>query len=129
VRPFLDALKALADLNRLRILLALRDRPLCVCQIVALLELAPSTVSKHLAILDQAGFIQAQKEGRWIFYRRTGRKGPVEVRWLTALVDRLASACPQAVKDRKRLAKLLQTQREVLCSRYYSPKARTVSSS
>jgi len=128
VRTLIHALKAIADPNRLRILLALRDRSLCVCQMVALLELAPSTVSKHLAVLDHAGFIQAQKEGRWIFYRRVGREAPVEVRRLTALMDRLASASLQTAKDQKRLAKLLQSKREDLCGRYYASKAATVSS-
>lgn len=122
MRTLVRALKALADPNRLRILLALRDRPLCVCQIVGLVELAPSTVSKHLAVLEQAGFLEAQKEGRWIFYARAGRNAPVEVRRLTGLVDRLALGGVEAAKDQKRLAKLLQTSREELCNRYYSSK-------
>lgn len=50
----LDALKALADENRLRILCALREGELCVCEVIALLELAPSTVSKHLSVLRAA---------------------------------------------------------------------------
>lgn len=124
MRALIHALKALADPNRLRILLSLRGRPLCVCQIIALLELAPSTVSKHLAILEQAGFLESRKEGRWIFYRRAGRKAPAEVRRFAALVDRLASASSQPSKDQQRLAKLLASKREDLCARYYSTKQR-----
>ena len=51
MREFLEAAKALADANRVRALLALEGGELCVCQIVALLGLAPSTVSKHLSVL------------------------------------------------------------------------------
>ncbi len=129
VRTLTRTLKALADPNRLRILLALRGRSLCVCQMVALLELAPSTVSKHLAILDQAGFLEARKEGRRIFYRRAGPKAPVEARRLTVVVDRLASASSQTLQDQKRLAKLLRIPAEEFCKRYYVPKTAAVSSS
>jgi ArsR family transcriptional regulator, arsenate/arsenite/antimonite-responsive transcriptional repressor len=61
--------KALADPQRLRILMMLRPGERCVCQIVAVLALAPSTVSKHLSLLDAAGLVIARKQGRWIYYR------------------------------------------------------------
>jgi DNA-binding transcriptional ArsR family regulator len=61
--------KALADLQRVRILMLLRPGELCVCQIIAVLELAPSTVSKHLSILSAAGLVDSRKQGRWGYYR------------------------------------------------------------
>ncbi len=61
--------KALADPQRLRILLMLRGGERCVCQIVEALALAPSTVSKHLSLLDAAGLVASRKQGRWIYYR------------------------------------------------------------
>jgi ArsR family transcriptional regulator len=64
-------LKALADENRLRIFLCLKEGELCVCRIIALLDLAPSTISKHLLILKQAGLIESSKRGKWIHYRRS----------------------------------------------------------
>lgn len=66
---FVETTKALADPNRVRALMALRDRELCVCRIIGLLQLAPSTVSKHLTILKQAGLIEGRKAGRWMHYR------------------------------------------------------------
>lgn len=60
--------KALSDPNRLRILHILRQRMLCVCEITDILELATSTVSKHLSILQNAGFIQQEKDGKWVNY-------------------------------------------------------------
>ena len=56
---FMNITKALADENRVRILLALHGRDeLCVCQLIDLLQLAPSTVSKHLFILRNARLIK-----------------------------------------------------------------------
>jgi DNA-binding transcriptional ArsR family regulator len=42
---------------------------LCVCQIIELLGLVPSTVSKHMSILKQAGLVENRKEARWMYYR------------------------------------------------------------
>ena len=61
--------KALAHPARLRILAAVRGGELCVCQLTALLELAPSTVSAHLAELRSAGLLAERREGRWVYYR------------------------------------------------------------
>ena len=60
--------KALSDPSRLRILRMLAIRPLCVCEIQAVLQLAASTVSKHLSILRDAGFIIDEKENKWVNY-------------------------------------------------------------
>ena len=69
MREFIDINKALSDESRVRALLALRDQELCVCQLIELLGLAPSTVSKHMTILKQAGLVEGRKDGRWIYYR------------------------------------------------------------
>ncbi|MCI0493973.1 metalloregulator ArsR/SmtB family transcription factor [candidate division KSB1 bacterium] len=60
--------KALGDWNRLRIVKMLQYRSLCVCEITAVLELATSTVSKHLSILKEAGIISDRKDGKWVDY-------------------------------------------------------------
>lgn len=60
--------KALADENRLRIIMMVQDKEACVCQIVEVLGNASSTVSKHLSILKGAGLIESYKQGRWIYY-------------------------------------------------------------
>jgi len=63
-----NTFKALSDANRIRIIKMLQVRPLCVCEITDRLGLAPSTVSKHLSILKEAGFITDEKDGRWVNY-------------------------------------------------------------
>ncbi|HLP18582.1 MAG TPA: metalloregulator ArsR/SmtB family transcription factor [Bacteroidota bacterium] len=60
--------KALSDHSRLRILKMLQLRPLCVCEITDVLELAASTVSQHLSILKKEGFILEERDGKWINY-------------------------------------------------------------
>lgn len=66
---FCSLARALGDENRVRILMALRTAPLCVCQLTALLDLAPSTTSRHLSLLRQARLIECCKQGRWAYYR------------------------------------------------------------
>jgi ArsR family transcriptional regulator, arsenate/arsenite/antimonite-responsive transcriptional repressor len=60
---------ALSDESRVRMLYALRHGELCVCQLIELMGLSPSTVSKHLSILRDAGLLDSRKEGRWVYYR------------------------------------------------------------
>ena len=66
----LKSLKALADGNRLRIIRLLMDRPRCVCELQAALGIAQPTVSKHLGILEEAGWVDKQRQGKnFIFYQ------------------------------------------------------------
>src|SRR5689334_7319401 len=62
-------LKAAADASRLRILRILDRGELCICQIVEVLGLSQSTVSKHLRLLKNAGLVEEEKRGKWAFYR------------------------------------------------------------
>jgi len=74
MKPFLAITKALSDATRVRALLALREGELCLCQIVDLLSIAPSTVSKHMDLLYQAGLVTRKKKGRWHYFRLAGRQ-------------------------------------------------------
>lgn len=80
MHQFLAITKALADESRARALMALAEGELCLCQIVQVLGLSPSTVSKHMSILQQAGLIQRRKDGRWHYYRLAGPDAPASVR-------------------------------------------------
>jgi|SRR3989339_571787 len=61
--------KALGDANRLRIIKMLEIGPLCHCEIQEVLHLAASTTSKHLGLLREAGLIEDQRQGKWVYYR------------------------------------------------------------
>jgi ArsR family transcriptional regulator, arsenate/arsenite/antimonite-responsive transcriptional repressor len=117
MRNLMAVLKALADKNRVRILMAIHPGELCVCQIVELLGLAPSTVSKHMAILKQAQLVESRKEGRWIFYRIDNDDSTIEAKEVTALVARLLADARQIRQDRVRLAQITKINRDQLCEK------------
>lgn len=75
--------KALGDPTRLKILDLLRsrgkscceliardERGLCACDIESAVGLSQAAVSHHMDLLRRAGLVDAEKRGRWIFYRR-----------------------------------------------------------
>ena len=117
MHDFITCIKALADQNRVRALVALQDRELCLCQIVELLELAPSTVSKHMSILKQAGLVEGRKEGRWVYYRLPGNKAAVQIQELITCSCRSLAKTAQVIQDARRLKDILKIHPEKLCKK------------
>jgi len=109
--------KALADENRVRALLALKKHELCACQIIELLGLAPSTVSKHMSILRQARLVQTRKEGRWMYYRLPDKTAPAAVRGAIAWAKKSLATDGRIQKDAERLKEILKIDPQTLCSR------------
>jgi len=106
------ALKALAHPGRLRILAMLRGGELCVCQMTAVLALAASTVSAHLADLKRAGLVGERKDGRWVFHRLD------EAESAAALLEPVWKAIagdPQVESDARLLRELRKVSVEELC--------------
>ena len=118
MRECLAVVKALADENRTRTVMFLRGGELCVCQIVELLQLAPSTVSKHLTILRHAGLVESRKDGRWIYYRLPDRRAPAcvrkAIRWVRSSLQRDS----QITRDASRLKAIRKMDVRRLCARY-----------
>ena len=117
--------KALSDSNRVRTLLALRKGELCVCRIIELLGLAPSTVSKHMTVLKHAGLVESRKEERWIYYRLPGSAERNE-KILSALewVFNSLSKDEKVIKDAIDMARILKQSPETLCRNRIEKKAR-----
>ncbi|HUO77211.1 MAG TPA: metalloregulator ArsR/SmtB family transcription factor [Thermodesulfovibrionales bacterium] len=69
MQDLMNIFKALSEETRLRILKLLEHGELCVCDIVAALELIQPKVSFHLNVLKEAGFLKDRKQGRWTHYR------------------------------------------------------------
>ncbi|RJX35070.1 MAG: ArsR family transcriptional regulator [Desulfarculus sp.] len=109
--------KALGEENRLRAVTALQGREMCVCQLTELLGLAPSTVSKHMAVLRAAGLVESWKEGRWVHYRLANRGAPPAVRQALAWAAKWLQGSPRARQDAARLKKILRLDKEELCRR------------
>jgi ArsR family transcriptional regulator len=64
----LQLFNALSDHKRLKIVKLLLNRKLCVCEFTEVLEVTQSTVSHHLALLENTGLIRGFKKGKWTFY-------------------------------------------------------------
>ncbi len=115
MNEFLAITKALSDEGRVRTLLALRSGELCVCQLIELLALAPSTVSKHMAILKQAGLVSLRKDGRWAYYRLAGKESSPMVQRTIEWVVASVGTSPRAREDGMRLKGILEIDKEELC--------------
>lgn len=105
----LAVMKALSDGSRLRTVMALRSGELCVCQLTELLRLAPSTVSRHMAVLRHAGLARGRREGRWIYYglAEEGRSPCVEA--LLKTVFEQLSEDPAIAEDVGRAREIRKT--------------------
>lgn len=69
MKDLIRIFKALSDPTRLRIVLLLAERDLCVCELVFILKMEQSRISHHLRILREAHLVEDVREGRWIIYR------------------------------------------------------------
>lgn len=107
----LDTLfRGFADPTRIRILNLLAAGPLCVCDIVALLELPQSTVSRHLGHLRRSALVEVERGAKFDYYRLAVPASPVHqnlikcvrtcFRGIAALDDERAHA-EDRVADRK----------------------------
>jgi ArsR family transcriptional regulator len=120
MRHLMRIIKALADTNRVRIVLALDRGPMCVCEVIELLGLAPSTVSKHLAVLDAAGLIESRKQARWVYYRLADSDPTGCASGAIAWLRQGTAADPHLRDDARRLAAIRKMDRTRLCRHYRS---------
>jgi ArsR family transcriptional regulator len=112
MKDFIKAMKALSDPNRVRIVKMLQYRSLCVCEIQAALEIAQPTVSKHLKILEEAGFVDYKKEGLWVNYHLSGTNP-----YAAAMLDKLRGWLESDSKMSKIITELPHLNREIICKR------------
>ncbi len=117
MRETVDITKALADENRIRMLLALVPQELCVCQVIELFGLAPSTVSKHLSILRHARLIDSRKSGRWMHYRVAGTEAPPAAREALEWLAKSVANDVRITEDRRRLGEVLKMDVSDICKR------------
>jgi len=71
VKDAVRTFKVLSDRTRLRIVLLLTERDLCVCELMFILKMEQSRLSHQLRALRQAGMVEDVREGRWMIYRTT----------------------------------------------------------
>jgi len=86
-------LGALAETTRLRIVhLLVRQGELCVCDLVSILQTHQPKISRHLAILRNAGIIRGRREGTWIHYRLE----PQLPTWASQVIRHVLEGCDGA---------------------------------
>jgi DNA-binding transcriptional ArsR family regulator len=81
----------------------------------AVLGLAPSTVSKHLAILKHAGLVEDRRDGKWIEYALTASGRNVYVKPILSMLRGPLDRDPAVVRDRKRLRAIAAIPLSELC--------------
>ncbi|HZV82321.1 MAG TPA: metalloregulator ArsR/SmtB family transcription factor [Geobacteraceae bacterium] len=105
--------KALSDPIRLRIILLLQSEgELCVCDLIAVLGLPQSTVSRHLAYLKRSCWVDIRRQGVWMYYQLS-KESCQMCRELLDTLKRNVSTLPEAASDRQALADFIKSKTPV----------------
>lgn len=115
MRDLLAITRALADENRLRAIGLLEGQELCLCQLVEVLGLASSTVSRHMSILHHARLVESRKEGRWAYFRLADEDAPQTAHDAIAMVQASLGQAQQTKTDHRALQAILKIEPEALC--------------
>ena len=115
IETFETVAKAVADPSRVRIMKLLEGGELCVCQITAVLDLAPGTVSKHLSALKTAGLLQQRRDGKWVYYRLAEREFNPYAGQFLGLISASLEDDPTIGEDRRLLAMVNALPLSVIC--------------
>ncbi|HET7543703.1 MAG TPA: metalloregulator ArsR/SmtB family transcription factor [Polyangiaceae bacterium] len=123
---YVETLNLLGDESRIRLCALLRERELCVSDLVRVTGMAQSRVSTHLGRLREAGFVWDRRQGTQCFYGLALDALPSTAR--AVLDEAQASEDPTLIGDQKRLQELETERRGGLpesvadeLERYYSP--------
>jgi ArsR family transcriptional regulator len=109
--------KALSDETRLRIISLLHaGGQLCVCDLMAVLALPQSTVSRHLAYLKNSGMVNDERKGIWMYYSL--RDNPQTPSPLFTVLKAQLKNSKRAEEDRQRLFKHLAAKDADACKSY-----------
>lgn len=98
----LSKFKLFSDESRVRILMLLKGRELCVCQIMGVLDMSQPLVSMNLSLLERAEFLESRRDGKLMFYRLR-RNLSKENRLFMALIDEVAGKNKIMARDLKSL--------------------------
>lgn len=107
---YTDALALMADENRMRLCALLRDKELCVTDLVRVTGMAQSRVSTHLGRLREAGFVRDRRHGPQSFYALEAAGLPSSVR--ACLDEAVGSGDPTLEGDKRRLKELEAERRD-----------------
>ena len=114
MKDFIKVMKALSDPNRVKIVKMLQHKLMCVCELQEALQVAQSSVSKHLKILEEAGLVDYKKNGLWVnYYLTDGMKSP----YVSSLMGNLRHWLEDESEIRELIERLPDIRREEICGR------------
>jgi ArsR family transcriptional regulator len=114
MKDFLQVMKALSDPNRVKIVKMLQHKLMCVCELREALQIAQSSVSKHLKILEASGLVGYKKDGLWVnYYLSDGMKSP----YASSLVGNLRHWLEDETEVRELIERLPYIRREDICKK------------
>jgi ubiquinone/menaquinone biosynthesis C-methylase UbiE/DNA-binding transcriptional ArsR family regulator len=107
-------LRVLADPNRLRILLLLKDEELSVAELQEILSMGQSTISTHLSQLRQAALVEDRRTGKSIHYRLSTDPANAALldQLLHQLLTRAAAETPEAAHDKTAMRRVLKKRQD-----------------
>ena len=114
MKDFIKVMKALSDPNRVRIVKMLQHKLMCVCELQEALQIAQSSVSKHLKILEEAGIVDYNKDGLWVnYYLTDGMKSP----YASSLIGNLRHWLEDEPEVKGLTKRLPHIRREEICKK------------
>ncbi|MHB1227840.1 MAG: ArsR/SmtB family transcription factor [Desulfurivibrionaceae bacterium] len=111
MRTTAQLFKALSEEPRLRILALLLGGELCVCDLMAVLQLPQSTISRHLAYLRNTGWVKGRRREVWMYYRLAEMETPL-ARELLELLNRKLPELPEIQQDNTKLQDFRRTNKQ-----------------
>jgi DNA-binding transcriptional ArsR family regulator len=121
-------MKAVGDPNRVRILKLLEGGEMCACQIVSILELSQSTVSRHFFLLRMAGLVKERQEKKWVHYSLDGAEGAPYAKRMLGILKGWLNGDPVIERDKKREALARELGPATICERGMKLPARRAAS-
>ncbi|HCL80318.1 MAG TPA: transcriptional regulator [Synergistaceae bacterium] len=113
MHDLVELFKALADETRLRILNLLYERELCVCDVMAVLDIPQSKASRHLIALKRVGLATDRREAQWMYYSLVREK---ETRLIEECVVGRLRGDDRYIRDLRLLDDMLN-EKECPCGR------------
>ncbi|UZP66607.1 metalloregulator ArsR/SmtB family transcription factor [Desulfovibrio mangrovi] len=110
-----DQLKTLSEPTRLRIVRLLMHGELCICDLMAALDLPQSTISRHMSFLKRAGWVNGRRSTKWVYYSLAIARDPAHATLLATLKELLPPR-PEAKEDDARLQQHLAAKTTAACA-------------
>lgn len=115
----LKIFKALADETRLRLLGILAHGDFNVNELIDILEMGQSRISRHLKILAESGLVTSRREGNWVYYHLLPANGNLEFNDAVALAIKAATRLSSYKADLQHIESVMQ-RRRALSQKYFN---------